>query len=399
MLLRTCSLKRTRTVFLGLSAKQTEKLQGIVDSNMDIFRISLSSGPPATLPPLKIELLPDARPVKIRLRNYNSDQKEFLTNFVADLVRNGMAYANPTSRWACAPLLVHKQGTARFRFTVDLRPINKYTVRHHFPMPNLEQELSKLAGSRFFATFDLSNGYWQLPLDRRSQELQSFVTPDGVFTPTRVLHGTSNAVTHLQSALVGILPSKLRQHLLFWLDDILLHHSTADGLLNCIQDLFNVCSRHFLRLHPLKCILFATSLRWCGRLLSAKGIRYDPRQLDGLLKMEPPTTGAHLQQFLYALQWVKNGIPNFNNKIYALHDFMRLVYERAPKRTKTAVGQVKLSALGWNEIHDTAFENFTTKSYAYVCIQTPQSSCGPALLQKSHLLISRSLTLNGTTVH
>lgn len=37
-----------------------------------------------------------------------------------------------------------------------------------------------MAGLRFYATFDLSHGYWQLPLERWAQVSQSFITPDGI---------------------------------------------------------------------------------------------------------------------------------------------------------------------------------------------------------------------------
>ena len=96
-----------------------------------------------------------------------------------------------------------------------------------------------------------------------------------------------------------------------WLDNILLHHSTIIGLLKAIGELFKLRADCKIKLHHGKCVLFATLTRWCVRLVSADGIRYDPKRLDGLLKMEPPTTGAHLQQFLCAPQGLKNGIPLF----------------------------------------------------------------------------------------
>jgi hypothetical protein len=76
----------------------------------------------------------------------------------------------------------------QFRFTVDLRTVNKVTIPSSWPIPHLDYELNRVAGSSVFTTFDLSQGYWQLSLDAHSQECQSFITPDGVFTPTRVLH-------------------------------------------------------------------------------------------------------------------------------------------------------------------------------------------------------------------
>lgn len=81
-------------------------------------------------------------------------------------------------------------------------------------MPNLEQELTKTGGSMFYATFDLSHGYWQLPLDVLLQACLSLITPDGIYFSTIVLHGTTSAVMYLQSSLSSNVPAELRRHVL-----------------------------------------------------------------------------------------------------------------------------------------------------------------------------------------
>ena len=81
-----------------------------------------------------------------------------MRKLVDELVNHGMAYANLTSRWACAPLLVPTHG-AQFRFTVDLHPVNIFKVRHQLPIPNHEEELSRLSDAVYFASFDMSHGY------------------------------------------------------------------------------------------------------------------------------------------------------------------------------------------------------------------------------------------------
>jgi hypothetical protein len=48
-------------------------------------------------------------------------------------------------------------------------------------------------------------GYWQLPLHEDSQEFQSIITPDGVYTPTRVQHGTTKATVHMQSIMEDLM--------------------------------------------------------------------------------------------------------------------------------------------------------------------------------------------------
>ena len=346
----------TNAMNSGLADVYQSNLKGVLRDHMDIFRTSFSSGPGAKLPPLKIELLPEAKPVKVKIRKYSQEQQKFLKDFVEKLVAHGLVYANPTSKWACAPLLVPKEG-GPFRFTTDIRPVNLYTIKHHYPMPNLENEFTKLQGSTVYANFDMANGYWQLLLDDLSQECQSFITPFGIYTPTRVMHGTTNAVTHLQSSLTSIIPEDLQCNILIWLDDILLHAENTERLLMAIQKFFGLCVEYNIKLHPGKCTLFSKEIRWCGRLISAEGIRYDPRRLDGLLSMEPPTTGANLQQFICALQWVKQGIPNFSELILPLHDFMEHIYGLTSNRTKRSVSRIQLKKHGWGNKELDAFES------------------------------------------
>lgn len=340
----------------GLPPEHQEMLKELIFSKRHIFCLGLSDAAPATFPPLSIDLEQDAKPVRVKLRKYSEAQRDFMKSFVADLIRCGMAYPNPTSIWAAAPLLVPKPTSSNsFRFTVDLRLVNKYTKKQQYPMPNIENELSKLFGSTCYANFDLSSAYWQLPLHPDFQATQSFITPDGIFSPTRVLHGTTNAVTYLQSSLTNVIPATLSPHTLLWLDDILIHSQTPHSLLESISRFLSLCDKHNLRLHPEKCIIFTRRVRWCGRIIDGNGVTFDPRNLNGLQQMQSPTTGAQLQQFVCALQWVKSAVPNFSALTAPLHYFMEKVYTHSSSRKKNDVGKISLKNLGWSETEENCF--------------------------------------------
>lgn len=217
--------------------------------------------------------------------------------------------------------------------------------------------MTKLGAAKFFATFDFLNGYWQLPLFEESQEFQSFIIPDGIYTPTRVLHGTKNAVTHLQPGLESIIPDDPNANMLSCLDDILLYAPSVEGLMQSDRSFFCLCAPNNPKLHPTKCILFATEIRRCGRFLSSKGLLYDPRRLQSALSMEPRTTGANLQQFICALQWVKKVRPNFTKLFAPLHDFLEHVYDLVDERTKGGVSRILLSDQVWGEPESATFDN------------------------------------------
>lgn len=223
-------------------------------------------------------------------------------------------------------------------------------------MRNLEQELTKTSGSRYFAVFDISNGYWQFPLADNSQEFQSFIMPDGIYTPRRVLHVSTNAVTYIKGTLHSIFPDKLRKNVVHWLDDIMCHASTVTDLLKTIRQLFNIMSTRNLKLYPEKCMLFTTEIRWCGPLLSADAIRFDPRRIHGIQQMDKPTDGAQLQQFFCALQGVKTCIPDLSRLVDPLHLFLETLYTRADSRKKRALARISFDNVGWGDKERSAFK-------------------------------------------
>lgn len=79
---------------------------------------SLSS---ASIPPLRLGLKPDAKPVHVKLSKYSESQRKFLSKFVGRLLEAGLVYPNPNAKWSCAPHFVLKPGPGEWRFTVDLR--------------------------------------------------------------------------------------------------------------------------------------------------------------------------------------------------------------------------------------------------------------------------------------
>lgn len=47
--------------------------------------------------------------------------------------------------------------------------------------------------------------------------------------------------------------------------------------------------------------------------------------------MEPPTSGAQLQQFVCALQWMHNAIPHFSAVVRPFSDLLERLYVQAEK--------------------------------------------------------------------
>lgn len=125
------------------------------------------------------------------LRNYLQHQHEFFSYFVLNVVPCALTYPNCLSTLAFISSLVSEPGSLKFQFTVDVPSVNRFTVKHQFPMPNISCELSKMARSTPIATFDFS-------------------------PPIRVLHNTTNADMFLLLSKTSNIPPKHWSSLLIW---------------------------------------------------------------------------------------------------------------------------------------------------------------------------------------
>jgi hypothetical protein len=186
----------------GTPRDGVQSLRQLVTECKDVFRLKLGAVLPANVNPLFIKLRNGAETVRMSARKCAPPQLKFMRDKINELEEMGFVYKNTGAEWASPPLILPKPGPDQYCMTVDLRVPNASTKPTAWPMPNLQDELHDLHGSEVFATLDFCQGYWQIPLHKDSQDCQSFIAPYGVYTPTRVLHGTRNATQHLQSVLV-----------------------------------------------------------------------------------------------------------------------------------------------------------------------------------------------------
>jgi hypothetical protein len=86
----------------------------------------------------------------------------------------------------------------------------------------------------------------------------------------------------------------IKSNIKVWLDDCLLHTKTEDDLLATLNFFFKKCQEHGLKLHASnsKCVFFATTVRYCGRLITKDGVRLDPKNMEALQTMQKPQNGA-----------------------------------------------------------------------------------------------------------
>ncbi|CAD6197053.1 unnamed protein product [Caenorhabditis auriculariae] len=122
-----------------------------------------------------------------------------------------------------------------FRFTVDYRQLNAITVRENYIIPQVGDIIDLACGSRFFTSFDLIQGFFQIPLRKKDRSLTAFATPNGTWQFRRMPMGLCGAPHTFQTA-VQLLQEKVTCRLFVYLDDLLLTSPTAEQHLRDLEE-------------------------------------------------------------------------------------------------------------------------------------------------------------------
>ncbi|GMG18103.1 unnamed protein product [Phytophthora fragariaefolia] len=232
----------------------------------DVFRVSFGSDSPVRVEPLRVRLREGAASVRINARRYPPTHMEYLDQHVQELLDNGFAYVNPSSRWATPSRIIPKNEPDTFRMTVDLRAVNERTDPIQWHMPMLDSALGLLEGSSCYFSLDWFRGYWQLPLHVDSQEMFSIMTHRGIITPTRVLMGGMDAVAYCQHVVEAVFRPMLYHGVSAWLDDILGYAANPVNVLEALERVLAACKSFGLKLHPGKCRFFSEKLSGAEKL-------------------------------------------------------------------------------------------------------------------------------------
>lgn len=96
-----------------------------------------------------------------------------------------------------------------------------------------------------------------------------------------------NAVSNFQSQVEPCFYS-LRDFLLAWLDEFLVHAMREDELINIFQQSLGICIKRYLNVSIQKRVFFTLCIRWWGQIIDTNRVRCNTCRLSGLKESDAP---------------------------------------------------------------------------------------------------------------
>lgn len=123
-------------------------------------------------------------------------------------------------------MVVAPKSNGDVRICVDLTEPNESVCRERHILPSVEQILAHLNGAKIFRKLDANSGFYQIPLDKESTLLTTFITPHGRFCYNRLPFRITSAPEHFQLRISEVLSGD--PGTLCLIDDTLLYGSNQE---------------------------------------------------------------------------------------------------------------------------------------------------------------------------
>ncbi|GFT89833.1 retrovirus-related Pol polyprotein from transposon 297 [Trichonephila clavipes] len=323
-----------------LHDKQMDRLRELLNKYSKCF----SNNPGLTnLVEHEIQLVSD-QPVRTKPYRMSHRQNEILKNEINRMLKLGIIEVGESDYMS--PMILVEIAGKEPRPCIDYRKLNGIIRTEYFPLPNIEERVEKVSAAKFITVFDLSKGYWQIPLSKTAQRYAAFCTSFGTYRPLRMSFGLKNA-PYFFSKLMAELLNGLEDFVVPYLDDIAIFSDTWESHIKHMETVLQRIKRAKLTIKPSKCKFAQQNVKFLGHIVG-QGFRTPSEiKVQAVLEFPTPRTKTQIRAFLDIAGYYQNYINLFSVIAAPLTDALK--------------GRAKKGEIKWTTECENAFRELKGK--------------------------------------
>ena len=321
-----------------ISDMELDSLRAVLSRNADVFSKHKADIGCCNFVEHEIEIEEGSVPHREGARRMTPHKSEACRKEIEMLMEYDMIEPSK-SPWACAVVMAKKK-VGQLRFCCDFRYLNAVTIKDAYPIPCIDESLSKLGDKKFFTTLDLGSAFLQVPLRKLDREKTGFACELGLFQWKRMPFGLCNATATFQRLMAQALTTVTKKYgnlIMCYVDDGVIATPTLEDHIERLEEVFSCMKQAGLKCKPSKCEILRDSIKYLGRLVDKHGVRPDPEAVEAVLTWKAPKTDTQLMSFLGFANYHREFIKGYAYKIYPIQRLMR---NKGKKFTWTDEAQV-----------------------------------------------------------
>ena len=287
-----------------------DSLNNILTEFDDLFMKHKADIGRCTIAKHPVELEPGAVAHREGARRMSPDKADRANQEVRNLLALGMIQLS-LSPWASGIVMVKKKN-GELRFCCDFRPLNAVTIKDAYPLPRIDESLSRLVKAKIYTSIDLAWAFWQIPVRKADRQKTAFACELGLFEWRRMPFGMCNASATFQRAIARALRKIVNREgsmVMAYIDDIVIATETVEDHMVRLREVFECLREAGFKMRVAKCDFMKSEIKYLGRVVSAEGIKPDPKAVAKLRDWEVQRNKTEMQSFLGFANYYREFIP------------------------------------------------------------------------------------------
>ena len=263
----------------------------------------------------------DDNPIAMPPYRTRPEMREVIDKQAHEMIADGLV-GHSTSAYS-APIMLAKKKCGGWRFLTDFRKVNERCNKVVYPLPRIEDSIQRLDNPKFFSTMDLTKGFWQIPIHPADRKYFAFSTESMHLEYLVAPMGAKNSPSYLTALMQLVLRGLPAQHIISYLDDILVADGDMDSHLGHLDQVLTALERAGLKLNPAKCSFAQKSVICLGHKLSRDGVAPDPANIAKIKSWKPPGNAKRLRSFLGLTGYYRVYVKSYSDIAGCLTDLTR----------------------------------------------------------------------------
>lgn len=242
-------------------------------------------------------------------------------DFIAEMEQLGVVQKAPTQY--INPLVVVVKPNGDIRLCLDAHEINKKMANDHAQPPTIDEVLAKIGHRRVFSKLDISQAFWQIPLQRESCQYTGFLFGNQSYIFRRMPFGIKTAGASFTRAIEAAMGGKLMDNVIVYLDDILIASDTEEQHMEHLRVVFDSLEHAGFKLNRNKCEFASESVEFLGHDITKEDVQISEETKQAILNFTRPRCKRELQSFLGLINWDRRFVKNLARLTKPLEELLR----------------------------------------------------------------------------
>lgn len=294
----------------NLPSEERENLYELIYEFLDCFATSFADLEHPRVEPIKIELIPGAKPHAQPPYKTGWKEKQIIKEQIDTMLQYNII-KRCSSEFA-SPLVLVSKANGEKRVCIDYRKQNNNLIYKPYPLPLIEDILSFLSNAKIMSSLDLFSGFHQLPIREQDKEITTFTTYLGTFCYNYLPFGLKTSPIEFTRTLNACLSNYLYDICVLYVDDLITCGINTEQHNYRLRKIFEIFRDVKLKFKPSKCKFGYSELIILGHLVNSLGISPSPDKVSAIMKIDIPKRLKNVRSFVNMCGFYRKWIYNFS---------------------------------------------------------------------------------------